>query len=518
MRIRAIDILLLAGLAASASFLRGAQQPVTQPGVEQLVVAAGKTKLLDLPVNVERVSVANPATAEAVPVSARTLMINGKASGQTSLVLWLADGSRREYDLQVSVNNARLEAAREQITREFGDGVQITVDTGYVYVTGLVRDLFEADRAVSIGRALGTVVNLLKIQTPPQEQQILVKVRFADVDRTKSMQAGINFFGAPHGWPFNVGTGSTPPNTINSVTPGQPITFNLADSLNILALDPHANVGATLQALAAQNVLQILAEPNLLTMNGRTASFIAGGQFPFPTLQGGAAGVGQITISFKDFGIRLQFLPTITPRGTIRLHVTPEVSSLDYANSLVVSGSTVPALDTRRVDTEVELQDGQSFVIAGLLNNQTTEQLSKIPGLGDIPLFGKLFQSRQTTKNNSELLVIVTPELVAPVPDGQPLPDLDRPDSFIKGPGIMTTPPRTPGPDKTGPPPPNPGRNTITYQEMEQLQKAAPETQGLDNSGAASPATVPNTQLGLPQNLILPGGQAPAAPPGGAPQ
>jgi len=505
-RIRIVDVLLLAALAASASYLRAAQQPVTQPGVEQLLVGTGKTRLLDMPVNVERVSVASPTTAEAVPVSPRTLMINGKASGETSLIIWLADGSRREYDLLVSVNNARLEAAREQIKREFDDKVELTVDATYVYLTGLVPDLFEAERAVSIAKSLGTVVNLLKIQTPPQEQQILVKVRFADVDRTKSLNAGINFFGAPHNWPFNVGTGSTPPSTLQSFVAGAAPAFTLADSLNILTIDPHANVGATLQALAAQNLLQILAEPNLLTMNGKTASFLAGGQFPFPTLQGGASGVGQITISFKEFGIRLQFLPTITPRGTIRLHVEPEVSSLDYANSLVVSGSTVPAIDTRRVDTEVELQSGQSFVIAGLLNNQTTEQLSKIPGLADIPLLGKLFQSRQLTKNNSELLVIVTPELVAPIPAGQPVPDVERPTKFIEGSGIMTEAPRTPGPDKTGPLPPQPVRNAITYQEMQQLQKAAPETQGQLAS--------PNSQMGLPQNLNLPGNLPAAAPTG----
>lgn len=513
-RILIVDIILLAALALCADYLHAAsQQPgvVTQPGTEQLLVNVGKTLILDMPVNIQRVSIANPLTAEAIPVSARSLMINGKATGDTSLVIWLDDGSRRIYELKVPPNTARVEAALEQLQREFGPDVQLTADATSVYVTGTVKDLFEADRAVAIATPLGKVINLLRIQTPPQEQQVLLKVRFADVDRTKSLQAGINFFGSPHGYPFNVGTGSSPPTTVSALPlPGAPTSFSLADSLNLLLFDPHANVGATLQALAGQNLLQILAEPNLLAMNGKAATFLAGGQFPFPTLQGGGGGVGQVTVSFKEFGIRLTFLPTITPRGTIRLHIAPEVSSLDYANSLIVSGSTVPAIDTRKVDTEVELQSGQSFGIAGLLNNQTTEALAKIPGLGDIPLLGKLFQSKQVTKNNSELLVIVTAELVAPIPDGQQLPDLPRPSSFIKGPGILTTPPRTPGTDQTGPGPQKSPRPEITYQEMQVIQKTAPQTQGADTTGApgATPVYNPLNTLPLPSPTVSPNGGA----------
>jgi len=510
-RIRITDIILLGALALCANYLHAAQEPVTQPGVEQLTVNAGKSLVMDMPVNIEKVFLANPVTADAVAVSARSVMLNGRAPGETSLVIWLDDGSRRVYDVKVPANRSRIEAALEQLQHEFGSDVQLTVDATSVYLTGTVKDVFEADRAVAIGTPLGKVINLLRIQTPQQEQQILLKVRFADVDRTKSLQAGINFFGTPYGYPMNVGTGSTAPSTFSSVAvAGAPTTFSLSDALNLLLFDPHANLGATLQALAGQNILQILAEPNLLAMNGKEASFLAGGQFPFPTLQGGGGGVGQVTVSFKEFGIRLRFVPTVTPRGTIRLHVAPEVSSLDYANSLIVSGSTVPAIDTRRVETEVELQSGQSFAIAGLLNNQTTAALAKIPGLGDIPLLGKLFQSKQVTKNNSELLVIVTPELVAPVPQGQPLPDLPRPDSFIKGPDVLTTPPRTPGTEQTGPGPQRTPRPDITYQEMQELQKSAPQTQGAEpgtpGNGGSAPIYNPLNTLPLP---------SPAAPPNG---
>jgi pilus assembly protein CpaC len=516
-KIRVIDILLLAGLAMCASALRAAQQTTAPEEGERILVGAGKTHLLDMPVNVERVSVAAPETAEAVPVSARSLMINGRAPGETSLVVWLSDGSRREYTVDVRINASRIQAAKEQVEREFGDSVQLAVDNQFVYLTGRVKDLYQADRAASIAFALGKVVNLLKVDIPPQERQILLKVRFADVDRSKSLSLGINFFGAPNGFPFSTTTGNGGATTVSSLpVAGSPTTFSLSDALNLFFFDPKLNVGASLQALAAQNVLQILAEPNLLAMNGKEASFIAGGQFPYPTLQGGGGGVGQVTISFAEFGIRLHFLPTITPRGTIRLHVTPEVSSLDYANSLTIEGSTVPALDTRRVDTEVELQNGQSFAIAGLLDNQTTETLSRIPGLANIPVLGKLFTSKTYSKSNSELIVIVTPELVEPIPDGQAVPDLERPDSFLKGPGILTEAPRTPGVDKTGPGPVRVPRTEVSVQEMQQLQKAGQQvqTQGTMPASLLGPAVIMSPAVTQPLPSANPG-SSPGGGPGG---
>ena len=194
-----------------------------------------------------------------------------------------------------------------------------------------------------------------------------------------------------------------------------------------------------------------------------------------------------MTIQFREFGVQIKFLPIITPRGTIRLHVTPEVSSLDYADALTVSGYTIPALTTRRVETDVELKDGQSFAIAGLLDQRTTDSLSRIPGLADIPLFGKLFQSKSTTKSNSELLVIITPELVAPISDPKSIPDIERPIPFIKGPGILTVPPRTPGPDKTEPPAVKPQRAEIPVQEMEKFERDQATPAGGNQAPAFNP-------------------------------
>jgi len=468
---RFIEISVVTALALCASSLR-AQTPTN------ILIGSGKTYVLDTAVDIERISVASPEVAESVPVSSRTIIINGKTPGETTAILWLSDGTRKEYDVKVVYAATRLEAAKLQIDKEFGGSVQLTGDQTAVYLTGSVKNMFASERAQSIGATVGKVVNLLNVQIPPQDQQILLKVKFIDVDRSKSLALGANIIGSPGGYPFNVTTGASTPSRFTTAGNTGASAFNLSDALNVLLFDPHANIGATIQALEGTNVLQILAEPNLLAMNGRLATFVAGGEFPYPTLQGGGGGVGQVTVSFREFGIKLKFIPTITARGTIRLHIAPEVSSLDFADSLTIEGGSVPALTTRKVETEVELDDGQSFAIAGMLDRQTTETLSKIPGLSSIPILGKLFTSRTTNKSNSELMVIVTPELVTPMPKDQALPDLERPMKWLEGPGIMTTPPMTPGPDKTGPIPARPTRTEMSVQEMEKIQREEAEQSG----------------------------------------
>ena len=473
--IRPLDAVLLAALALCASALRADLLPENVlpedvlPESQQIRLGTGKTHLIDTESNIRRVSVASPEIAEAVPVSPRSIMLNGRIPGETSLVVWLDDGSRREFDVNVTIAESRIEGARQQLETEFEGKVSFRVDNGAVYLNGLVKDVFASQRAVSIAESLGRVVNLLRVEVPQQETQILLKVRFCDVDRTKSTDLGINFAGAPGGIPFTVGTGSYGSGTVTTAQGATTVT--LSEALNVLLFDPHLNLGATLKDLEGRAILQILAEPNVLALNGHPASFISGGEVPIPVVQGGT-GTGQaVSISFQQFGVQIHFLPIITPRGTIRLHVTPEVSSLDYANALTLSGFTVPAITTRRVETDIELKDGQSFAIAGLLDQRTTDSLSRIPGLADIPLFGKLFTSKSTTKSNSELLVIITPQLVAPIPDSVAVPDLVRPIPFMKGEGILNTPPQTPGSNVTGPASVKPPRTEISVQEMEKFQR-----------------------------------------------
>jgi pilus assembly protein CpaC len=208
--------------------------------------------------------------------------------------------------------------------------------------------------------------------------------------------------------------------------------MSLSQLLNIFIFRSDINLGVVIQALEEKNLLQILAEPNVLTETGKEASFLAGGQFPFPVVQGATGGVPVVTVQFREYGVKLSFTPLITPEGQIHLKVAPEVSSLDYTNALTIQGFTIPSIATRSVQSEMTLKDGQSFVIAGLVNNQVVEQFSKIPGLGDLPILGQFFKSRSITKSQDELLVMVTPHIVrwdAP-PKQPPVPAF--PDTFLK--------------------------------------------------------------------------------------
>ncbi|MGA8026808.1 MAG: pilus assembly protein N-terminal domain-containing protein [Bryobacteraceae bacterium] len=428
----------------------GDNAPMHSPA--DLTLTVNKSFVLEHAAGIRRISIANGDIADAVAVTTSELLLNGKSPGDTSLILWDPRGNRSAFDVHVLADSAKIDAVRAELLKETGPGISLTVEGSSVFLRGTAADTITADRAYEIASTVGKVVNLLRVSVPASEPQILLKVRFADVDRQAASQLGINLFGtnALKGI-GNITTGQFPSNPTLQLTPEQGTGTTLTQFLNIFFYRPDINLGAVIQALETKNLLQILAEPNLLATSGRPASFLAGGEFPFPTLQGGGSGVGQITIQFKEFGIRLNFVPTVTPRGTIHLMVTPEVSSLDYSNGLTVSGYTVPGLATRRVQTEVELEDGQSFVIAGLLNNQVIETLNKIPGLASIPLLGKLFESRSLQKNNTELLVMVTPELVRPIPVGMKPPGVNMPLPFLKG--TAQTAPQNPGPSVTGPAP-----------------------------------------------------------------
>jgi pilus assembly protein CpaC len=205
---------------------------------------------------------------------------------------------------------------------------------------------------------------------------------------------------------------------------------SIADALNIFAFRPDLDLMVFIKALQNEGVLQILAEPNLVTVPGKEASFLVGGEFPVPIVQGGA-NVGAVTVQFREFGVRLTFNPEITVRDTIKLHVKPEVSTLDFANAISLSGFTIPALATRRVETNIELARGQSFVIGGLIDDRVTENLSRIPGLANIPVLGTIFKSRAENRSKTELIVLVTPEIATPLEAGTPPPGPTFPKAFL---------------------------------------------------------------------------------------
>jgi pilus assembly protein CpaC len=294
-------------------------------------------------------------------------------------------------------------------------------------------------------------------------------VRFISVDRSKASQFGINIFS--NGFGNTIGGISTGALTTTLPSVGSPATVTGGTTpTNISAFYPGLNLGVTIQALEQKVGAQVLAEPNIVAANGKEASFLAGGEYPYPMAQGTGAGV-TVSVMFKEYGVRLNFIPTITPRGTIRLQVAPEVSALDFSNEVSVSGFNVPAITTRKMMTEVELADGQSFVIGGLLDNTESDTFAKIPFLGDIPVLGKFFQSMQKTKANSELIVIVTPEIVAPIPVGEPLPTLKFAQKFL--PPNSGIPMNTPD-AKTAANTPAPASPTMSVEQL--INSMKPET------------------------------------------
>jgi pilus assembly protein CpaC len=478
----------LAGAAGVAGSTAGAarQAPNNGQPAPRLNVTVGKSLIIDSPLNIQRISVANGDLVEAVAVNPKEVLINGKAPGETTLIVWQENGARLLYELTVKSSQAKIEAVRTQLAREIPDGdINVVYENDTAFVRGTVKDVIMAERVMAITGSLGKVINLMRVAVPPPETQVLLKVRFANIDRGADRDLGINLT-------------STAFNQDTRATTGQ--FTGIADAVNIFMVRPDLNLTAAIKALEAKRVLEILAEPNVIAINGKQASFVAGGEFPFPTLQGGA-GVGAVTVQFREFGVRINFLPTITPRGTIRLQVAPEVSSLDYANGVTFQGFTIPALATRRIQTELELESGQSFMVAGLLDNRTTEALNKIPGLGDVPLLGKLFQSKSVSRKNSELMVLITPEVVRPMPADMERPDLKWQREFMKPNSEF---PRHPGIDKTGKVP-------VSYPETmpaEQLMQQQKQGQ------AAPAANTPGFQL-VP--VAVPTGNNQSANPGLSP-
>jgi pilus assembly protein CpaC len=407
--------------------LQNTQGPIT------LRVFVGKSLVVNSPEVLKRVSVTDPAIASAITVTPNQVLIHGLVPGSVTLILWDDRERMRTFDLQVEID---LSGLRDTMAQFFpSENIQVSQSGASILLTGTVTSKEVSDRAAALaGTQSKSVVNLLGLIQDNGE--VLLQVRFAEVDRTAIQELGVNFIstGAAN-TPGAISTGQFGrPNvsggvssTIGAGINGTQTSFTLTDILNVFVFRPDLNLALTIRALEQKSVLQVLAEPNLLALNGREASFLAGGEFPFPVVQGGG-NVTAVTIQFREFGVRLKFTPTILPDKTIRLRVAPEVSTLDFANGLTVSGFLVPAISSRKAETEIELMDGQSFAIAGLIDNRLTEVASKIPGLGDIPIIGRLFRSRSQNRNNTELLVMVTPRLVKPLAPGQvpPLPTFPK--------------------------------------------------------------------------------------------
>jgi pilus assembly protein CpaC len=412
------------------------------PGAAPLRVMVGKSLLINTTERLKRVSVTDPTVADALPVTPTQVLVNGLAPGEVSLLIWDELERSRSFDLRVDVD---ITAAAEEIHRIFPEEqISVTPSRSAIVLAGHVTTEEVSKHAGAIALAYSkNVVNVLTFG-PVGAQEVLLEVKFVEVDRSAVTQLGINLFMPGLGNTVALSqTGqfgsltahSTPETTVTNGTTQTKTpattTVNISDFLNLFVARTDVNIGAVIKALQQKNLLQILAEPNLIAVNGKESSFLAGGEFPFPVAQPSGAGTSTISIQFREFGVRLKFTPVIQPNGNIHLRVAPEVSTLDFANAVTVAGTTVPAISTRKAETEFELQDGQSFVIAGLMDSRVTNIVSKVPGLGDIPVLGNLFRSKSFQKSNAELMVLctarrVSPDLQAPKGPANPEPFLEK--------------------------------------------------------------------------------------------
>ena len=409
-----------------AAPVAAAPQPSTAPPEGETVhVLVGKSIVINVQQPMTRVLSSNPDAVETMATSPTQIVVEGKAAGASSLILWDQTGRSQVLDVVTDVD---ISALRNAIQKSYPkDKIDIEADGGHLLLTGTVGT---AHIVEDVGKMAGVyskdVVNSL-IVAPGHQRQILLELKFAEVDRTALTQWANNFFSTGAGNTIGAtSTGQFPAIAgglkINDVFGGgfphfpysiQDLTVN--SLLNIFLFRNDLHFGTVIQDLQSHNVLEILAEPNVMAVNGEKATFLAGGEFPFPVVQGGQGTFNAVTILFKPFGVKLDFTGFIGDDNTIRLHVNPEVSALDFQNAVVISGFVEPAISTRRAETEIELKDGQSFGMAGLLDHRVQIQMSKIPGIGDIPVLGQLFRSKSVNKSNSELMVFVTPHIVDPV-------------------------------------------------------------------------------------------------------
>ena len=424
----------------------------------RVTLTVGRSTVLTTDFDVTRIALTNPAIADAVVVEPREVLIDGKAAGTVTMILWGAD-RRVQYDVVVDPG---VSALQQQLRALFpGEDINVQVNEEATTLSGRVSNtaiMLKAAEIAQITSSKTKVINLLQVPGGATSDQVMLQVRFAEVDRQALTEAGISFFTGPNGfkdWIVRVTPNSAAP-TFNTIPGG---TLSLGDLLNIFAFNTKYNVGALIRALQSRGLLQSLAEPNLIAYNGQEASFLAGGEIPIPIVSGGA--IGAVSIQYKEFGVRLNFRPTVAG-DVIRLRVRPEVSTLDFANGVTIAGFRIPALTTRRAETEIELRDGQSFAIAGLMNNISQDARNQIPGLASLPVIGLLFKNMSVRRERTELMVLITPHLVRPLdPDEVPSLPTD-PSRFIRpggnglgdalqgGGGTVDAPTNPPTPPKKG--------------------------------------------------------------------
>lgn len=399
-------------------------------GFPKIQVTAGRSTVITTDFDITRLAVTNPAIADALAVQPREVLIDGKAPGTISLIVW--GGSQRlQYDVIVEQPVSSLEQQLHQLFP--GEEIAVALNAEGLVLSGRASSTHVMLRAADVARAAvpkANIINMIQVPGATDAQQVMLQVRFAEVNRRALQELGVSFFTGVSGFKNWVGRSTTQQFPAPDFTPSELV---FSDFLNLFLFNTKYNVGGVMKLLKQTGYFQSLAEPNLIAYNGQEASFLAGGEFPVPFATGSA---GAISILFKEFGVRLNFTPTIAG-DMIRLRVRPEVSSLDFNNGILLEGFRIPALTVRRAETDVELRDGQSFAIAGLIDNESQDDVAAVPILSKLPIIGPLFKSKAERQERTELIVLITPRLVRPLnPDEvPPLPTL--PGQFLpSGEGI----------------------------------------------------------------------------------
>jgi pilus assembly protein CpaC len=410
-------------LPASA-VVSAAAEPAEADSVRLLV---GRSAVLDVGSAITRVSLTSADIADALVTSPSQLLINGKMPGTISMFVWDRGGALKRYEVIVQRDLARL---NEQVRTLFpGEKIDVQSNGKNVVLSGYVSNKDVIEKVVNVAAGYvdkkEEVTTLLQLQPNAASNQVLLRVRFAEVSRSALTELGASFFTSPIGVKNTLGRVTTQQfgapgfdklkYTKDGFDFGSNVTsaegeFTFSDFLNLFLFSEKYDLGMMVKALQNRGLFQSLAEPNLVAESGKEASFLAGGEFPIPVAQGSGANIG-VSVQFKEFGVRLNFTPTVVG-DRVHLKVRPEVSALDFNNAITLGGFRIPSLTTRRTETEIELQNGQTFAIAGLINNTMVSSLQKVPGIGDIPILGLLFRSKAAQKNQTELVVMITPEIL----------------------------------------------------------------------------------------------------------
>ena len=401
---RTFVLLLLIGVATP--------RVVYADDVSAVRLLVGRSVVVDVGSAIARVSLTSADVADAVVTSASQLLVNGKTPGTISMYVWERSGGLHRYEVVVQRDLAHL---NEQMKRLFpGESIDAQSSGKGIVLSGLVSNKETFDKAFVVAggyvEKADEVVNMLQVQESTASNQVLLRVRFAEVSRSAITDLGASLFTGANGYKDVLArstTSTVAPVFDNSDPQREKLVFS--DFLNLFLFDAKHQLGTVIKALQTKGQFQSLAEPNLVAESGKEASFLAGGEFPVPIAQGGQSNA--ISVQYKEFGVRLNFTPVIHG-DRVHLKVRPEVSTLDFANGVLLNGFRIPALSTRRTETEVDLNDGQTFAISGLINNSMNSTLQKIPGIGDIPILGLLFKSKAPNKDQTELVVMITPQIL----------------------------------------------------------------------------------------------------------